>query len=178
MVRNVQGGTGTKSLARKHQNSSTNRLRLSEDEAEVYGFIGKIYGNGMCQIFTNDNEELLGHIRGKMRGHHKRHNLVTATSVVLVGLREWESGKSDKKRNCDIITIYSDNEVEQLREIPSIQIDVILQKRLSSFQSKEDAALAFDYTEDVDDGGDGGGKIEPLESFALAKENEISIDDI
>lgn len=181
MVRNTQGGTGTKSLARKNQNTYTSKLRVSEEAAEVYGYIGKIYGNGMCQIITNNREELLGHIRGKMRGHHKRHNLATANSVVLVGLREWESEKSDRKRNCDIITIYSDNEIEQLQEIPSIQIDYIIQQRLSTFNTKEESKITFDYSADeVMPEHTSESKARPgdQEEFAIAQGEEVSIDDI
>jgi initiation factor 1A len=119
MVKNTFGGTGAKSLARKNENrTSGSKLRLSEDELEIYGCITKLFGNGMCEVYSNDNKRYMGHIRNKHRGKNKRHNTVYQFSMVLVGLREWEN----PHKSCDIIAIYEDCHIEQLKNIPSINI--------------------------------------------------------
>jgi initiation factor 1A len=181
MVRNIQGGTGTKSLARKNQDTgkSYKKLRVSEDPAEIYAYVGKAFGNGMCQIFANDGTEYMGHIRGKMRGQHKRSNLISPMSVVLVGLRVWESETSGKKRNCDIITVYDDNEVEQLTQIPNIHIDDILAKRLtggSSSTSKKGEADLFDRT--AEDDAEVLPDIGKMEEFECVANEQVDIEDI
>ena len=105
MVKNTTGGGRTKGLARKHQkatNSGNSFLRVPECEGEEIALVTKMYGNGMCEIFTNDNIKLIGHIRNKFRGRQKRHNKIEPGNFVLIGLREWES----VKKNCDILTIY------------------------------------------------------------------------
>lgn len=97
MVKNTKGGKGAKSLGRKFQNQPKGGLRESTNELEKYAFISKMFGNGMCQaiiIDENDNEiELIAHIRNKFRGRQKRSNTITANSIVLVGLREFETIK-------------------------------------------------------------------------------------
>jgi len=126
MVKNTTGGTGTKALARKNQSQSSNRIQLSQDPLEVYGYVSKMFGNGMCEITLNDDKKMIGHIRGKFRGKQKRNNLLTVSSMVLVGLRDWEN----PIKNCDIMVIYDDNQVEQMKTMPNIQIEKIVQLKM------------------------------------------------
>ena len=63
-----------------------------------------MYGNGMCQVETQDDKlNLVCHIRGKFRGKNKKHNTIVVNSIVIVGLREWES----TLKNCDLISVIS-----------------------------------------------------------------------
>jgi translation initiation factor IF-1 len=127
MVKNTTGGTGTKGLARKHQNKGQSALRVSTDPLEKYALVTKAFGNGMVEIMTHDPAypRLVGHIRGQMRGKQKRNNLISVNSIVLVGLRGWEN----PVKNCDILSVYDDNEVTQLRQIPSIDLKIIVNAR-------------------------------------------------
>jgi initiation factor 1A len=176
MVKNTTGGTGTKSLARKSQKQNDNKLVLSENELEQYACVTKIYGNNMCEIYTNKNERLMGHIRNKFRGRLKRHNLVTIHSIVLVALRDYEK----PYKNCDIMTIYNDNQIEQLRQIPSINIDHILNIRLTNSGAGggkyDNIDNYIEFSKDATD-------FEPIvssdqEEFKLDEIDEINIDDI
>lgn len=123
MVKNTKGGKGTKGLARKSQNSFASTIRYSQDELEQYACVTKMFGNGMCQITLEDEKTLIGHIRNKFRGRQKRHNTINVFSVVLIGLREWEK----IPKNCDILFIYDDHHLNQLKENPKISINNILQ---------------------------------------------------
>lgn len=127
MVKNITGGTKTKGLARKHQRSAggDGKLRLPENPLEQVACVTKMLGNGMCDITTEKNEQLLGHIRNKFRGRHKRHNLITTTTIVLIGLRDWEN----PYKNCDILTIYSDSQINQLKDNPKIQMNTVINAR-------------------------------------------------
>lgn len=130
MVKNTKGGTGTKSLARKHQNNSaTGKIRLPECELEVFAYVAKMYGNGMCEIITNDNTKLIGHIRNKFKGRHKRHNTIMINMIVLVGLREWES----TPKNCDILYIYDDAHIKLIHDMPSYDISSLLANTNSQY---------------------------------------------
>jgi len=112
MVKNTTGGSGHKAFARKLvTNTKSNSIRLSQNTSELYGTIIKHYGNGMCQVKTQNNTELTCHIRGKFRGRNKKQNLVSINSTVLVGLREWEN----PAKNCDLLEIYDH---EQLHLLP------------------------------------------------------------
>jgi len=129
MVKNTKGGKGAKSLARKTTTpsfASAEKLRLSTDELERYACVTKMFGNGMCEITLNDNTKLVGHIRGAFRGRQKHRNFITVHTIVLVGLREWE----DTRKNCDLLYIYDDNQLEQLRNMPQIDIKNLLQMKI------------------------------------------------
>jgi len=177
MVKNTTGGTGTKGLARKHQSSNFNeKLRLPECDLEKFACITKILGNGMCETFTNDNVRLIGHIRNSFRGKNKRHNMITVNSIVLIGLHEWEK----TPKNCNIMVIYDSNQIEQLRNIPNINIEYVLKLQLAgtTFQSINKASKDFDFVDE-----------EPIDiapqqlpknsiDFEMEEVNQINIDDI
>lgn len=175
MVKNTTGGTGTKGLARKHQYKSDNKLRTPEDSLEKIACVTKMLGNGMCEIFTEDNTKLIGHIRNKFRGKQKRNNLISTFSIVLIGLREWEN----PIKNCDILSLYDDNQVEQLKQIPNIKIDNILQKRFNgTFQSiKVSNDVDFVDTQE-DDISNSIGKQYNIRDFEMEALQDISINDI
>jgi initiation factor 1A len=176
MVKNTTGGTGAKSLARKHQYSkSENKLRLPEESLEQLACVTKMLGNGMCEIYTNDNTRLIGHIRNKFRGKQKRNNLITPNSIILIGLREWEN----PIKNCDVLEMYDDNQVEQLKQIPNIKMDNILQKKFTgAFQSIK-VANEVDFVDNAEeDLYNLVGKQKIPEKFEMGTIDEVDIDDI
>lgn len=170
MVKNTTGGTGTKSLARKNQTQGGSKIQLSEDPLEVYAYVSKMFGNGMCEITLNDERKLIGHIRGKFRGRQKRNNLLTVSSVVLVGIREWEN----PIKNCDIMVIYDDSQVEQMKNMPNIKIDKIIQLRLG-YTNKETATdnISFINEETIEEI-----LHDNKTEFQMEKIDEVDINDI
>jgi initiation factor 1A len=176
MVKNTTGGTGTKSLARKHQSRNDSRLRLSECPDEQYAIVTKMLGNSMCEIRLNNDTKLIGHIRNKFSGRNKRHNLITPMNIVLVGMRDYEK----PAKNCDILTIYDEINVEQLRQMPSIDISHLIHLRNDSVYSgskSKDSDIEFTYDTVDSDAID---KILNAEEheFKMEKIEEIDIDDI
>ena len=70
----------------------------------------------MCHVLCIDGKERLCHIRGKFRGRGKRDNLIGNNSWLLIGLRDWESEKDEKKKqNCDLLEVYSPIDVDRLK---------------------------------------------------------------
>jgi len=121
MVKNTTGGTKTKGLARKHvksANSGGNAVRLPENELEQIVYVNKMLGNGMCEVFNNDDIRLIAHIRNKFKGRHKRSNNITANSYILIGLRDWET----PYKNCDVIFVYDDHHFNTIRNLPHLPI--------------------------------------------------------
>ena len=176
MVKNTTGGTGTKSLARKNQReNSGSTLRLPECDLEKIACVTKMLGNGMCEIYTNDNTKLIGHIRNAFRGKNKRHNLITVHSIVMIGLHEWEK----TPKNCNIMLIYTPNQVEQIKNMPNIKIDhlVSLQLEGASFQKGKRVVNDFDFTEEQIEIAP---QILPKSDidFKLEENEEIDVDDI
>jgi len=181
MVKNSKGGKGAKGIARKSvssSNSSSERLRLAVDVLEQYAIVTKMYGNGMCEIYNNDDTKLIGHIRSKFRGRQKSGNMVLPFSIVLIGLREWEN----PAKNCDILYIYDDNQIEQLKIIPQIKINSILQTRftnMTNILSKAGSSSERDevvFTNDTDE--DAKKLILNTNEFKMEKVDEIDVDDI
>jgi len=118
MVKNTAGGKH-KNQARKFLNApSSSRIRLSTDPDECYALVTKMSGNGMCRVdIAHANSiiyDVCCHIRGKFRSRNKKQNLVSVNSVVLVGLRAWESDT----KSCDLVCIYLDSELSSLPSLP------------------------------------------------------------
>jgi len=142
MGRNTVGGKKGKSMANKslHNNAP---LRLSMDPLEKYACVIKMYGGGMCNVITDDGLSLMAHIRGNMRGCSKRNHFVTPFSIVLIALRPWES----TPKNCDIIVLYSTQDVSSLALIPNIHSSIFYIHNNRSISSNnpshEDIDLLF-----------------------------------
>lgn len=176
MVKNTTGGTGTKGLARKHQNGShEGRLVKPSCELEQICCVTKMLGNGMCEVYTEDNTRLIAHIRNKFRGRQKRHNMISVSSVVMVGLREWEN----PVKNCDIMEIYSDSQIEQIKNIPSIKIDNVMRLRLETHGhvSKEHEDM-LDFVEENESSDILPPNNNFTESFTLNRIDDVDFDDI
>lgn len=184
MVKNTTGGTGTKSLARKHQSKGNNLLRLPECEIELFAVVTKMLGNGRCEVFTNDNRQYSAIIRNKFRGRQKRHNIISINSIVLIGLHDWEN----PVKNSDILSIYNENEIDILLQNPRIDITNLIKKRISGNFNTNAADNNDDvlFTNDIDDDSEEETQINKNknknkkheEEFVLDNSEEIDIDDI
>ncbi len=175
MVRNLAGGTKTKGLARKHQTAGRNtKLRVPEEELEHIVCVTKMLGNGMCEIFTNNNVRLICHIPGKFRGKNKRHNLITPQTIVLVGLREWEK----IPKNCDLLTVYDESHVKELKTIPSIDMDNILKLKNQNIQTGDEGDHEFEFSNKQEEEEEElpMGKVKG--EFKIENTNKVDIDDI
>jgi len=114
MVKNF-GGNKSKGFARKSFAKKEHSLRVSEDDAEVYAQVTKIYGGSVCQVLCIDGTDMICHIRGKFRGRGKRDNLIGNGTWLLVGKREWEREVKGKLLNCDVIEVYNDGDKIKLK---------------------------------------------------------------
>ena len=89
MVKNTFGGSSHKKFARKNTvGPKSNKLRVSDDEGEVYAIVTKMLGNNMFHCYCIDDTIRLGHIRGKFTGRGKRDNMVEGGKWVLIGF-DW-----------------------------------------------------------------------------------------
>jgi translation initiation factor 1A len=133
MVRNNKGGKKGKNVGRKHIVGSIAQksIRLPEEEGEIYAGVTKMLGNGRVEVKCLDNKNRQCVIRQKFRGRGKRDNTIDIATWVLVGIRDWETVKEGKMGNCDLLTVYTQNEVENYLKKSDIDWSV-----LSSIEDK------------------------------------------
>lgn len=181
MVKNTQGGSKHKHMARKHINApKTNKLRVSEDIGEIYAIVTKMLGNGMFHCHCIDDVPRLGHIRGKFSGRGKRDNKVEDGKWVLIGLREWDisSEKSSlltktnvKIQKCDLLEVYSDSDKHRLKETISEKWSILdtndVSKKIMG-EYEEDNNVVFGNDRDFD-------RERLLEEMASSKLEKISL---
>jgi initiation factor 1A len=121
MVKNKTGGNKGKKFGRKHLggNSFNAKLRISQEEDEVYACVTKLLGNGMCHVNCLDSKSSTKNrlciIRNKFRGRGKRDNNLVMGTYVLVGVRSWETIKEGSIEKCDLIEVYNQSEVTRLK---------------------------------------------------------------
>ena len=133
MVKNTTGGGGNKKFARKHAangaSKSGNKLRISEDEGELYAVCTKNLGNNMFHAIATDGITYLVHIRGKFSGRGRRDNTVAGGVWVLIGLRPWSNadqiGEKKKMQQCDLLEVYSEQDKTRLKDAVVIDWDVL-----------------------------------------------------
>lgn len=113
MVKNQNGGNKGKKMGRKFLSAPIDkRIRLAEEEGEIYGVVTKLLGNGMFYVNDIDGKERLVVMRNKFRGRGKRDNSVAQGGWVLIGEREFESCAKPKH---DLLEVYNDNEKNKMK---------------------------------------------------------------
>lgn len=123
MVRNTQGGSKTKSKARKNMtgDSSAAPVRYPDDELEFIAYVNKCFGDCRFEVILSNGEKTICVIRGKHKGRNRRDNCVVVGALVLVGLREWENPKTSS----DLICIYSTFDIDIIRRNPALNLSLL-----------------------------------------------------
>ena len=135
MVKNTSGGSKHKGFARKNVvKKDNNVLRVSEDEAEVYAQVTKIFGGASCQVTNLNGDQMLCHIRGKFKGRSKRNSFISMGSIILVGFRHYETPNYTV---CDLLEVYTAHEVTSITSLPSFNISSLLSNDASASSADE-----------------------------------------
>ena len=117
MVKNKNGGNRHKKMARKNVRTTFNkRVRKAKDADEIYAKVEKMYGGGHASVICNDGRERLLVISKKFGGRNKRDNHVKEGSYLLVGKRSWQLLGDGKKEKVDLLEVYSNANVDELRK--------------------------------------------------------------
>jgi hypothetical protein len=95
-------------------------LRVAECEEEKYAIVKKIYGGDMCEVLCQDNVVRIAIIRGKFSGGKgKRQNIITVSTLLLVGLRSWATVTHGSLEKTDVLEVYSSIEYDLLSSMSS-----------------------------------------------------------
>jgi initiation factor 1A len=143
MVKNKTGGNKAKSFARKNENhfSDSDKLRLPVEDGELFAIVTNVFGASMCSVSTSNGLNLIAHIRKKFTGRAKRNHFIFKNSIILIGLRSWES----THKNCDVLEIYSPSDIAQLKLFPLFPFHDSSDSFDSSF-SFSSSSSSFDFT--------------------------------
>ena len=153
MVKNTSGGTKTKGLARKHMTQDAGggggggALRVPTNSLEQIVIVTKMLGNGMCEVFNNDDVRLIAHIRNKFKGRHRRSNDISVNSYILIGLRDWEN----PFKNCDVLFVYDHSHFSTLSTNPSFHIQHLIARNSSNDFKSISHNLDFDFDNSTHD---------------------------
>jgi initiation factor 1A len=152
MVKNTFGGNKHKSQARKFTNvKSSNKLRIAEEEGEIYSVVTNMLGNGMFYAYGIDQRKRLGHIRGKFSGRGKRDNIVEIGKWVLLGEREWDINKQKDDNQiikCDLLEVYNDLDKERLKDTVSEEWSVLISQNPQEKTNRKDELFEFSTEKD------------------------------
>jgi translation initiation factor IF-1 len=142
MVKNTQGGSKHKGLARKIVNASANNhnIRLPQEDGECFARVISMLGNGMCSVkILQNNGTLLDNavcqIRGKFRGKHKSQNIVSRDAFILVGMRELSGGAA-----CDLLEIYHESSLPFILSYSHLT-HLLLSNPISNHNSSDDISF-------------------------------------
>tara|TARA_Y100000741_G_C18247695_1_gene556124 strand:+ start:1107 stop:1652 length:546 start_codon:yes stop_codon:yes gene_type:complete len=152
MVKNKKGGNRHKKMASKNNQPMTRqKLRIAkEKDGEMYAIVTKVFGNGMCEVYCNDEVIRLLIIRRKFKGRNRRDNSVTLNGLLLVGIREWEVVAPKKKPKCDLLFVYNDYHKDELKRKDGFNEKMLWQiDGKKAVEEQEDGGVLF--THDIDD---------------------------
>jgi len=145
MVKNQKGGNKSKKMGRKFISAPVDRkIRLSQEDGEIYAVVTKNLGNGMFYANDCEGKERLCIMRRKFKGRGKRDNNVVLGCWVLIGEREFESCAKPK---CDLLEVYNDIEKQKLKKSG----DPIFSLLISDYDTKTDGDNITDDFEFAND---------------------------
>ena len=166
MVKNNTGGNKAKRQGRKFVGTVSSKLRVAIEEGEIYAVVIKHFGNAMMDVLCIDGIQRICVIRNKFRGRGKRDNCVNVGNWILIGKREWEIVDSYKKEKCDLLEVYNQSDVEQLKKLPNNW--KILTAAIETEEPQDDNVLFTNKNNEYD-------KSENIEDFS--GNNIVSIQD-
>ena len=125
MVKNA-GGNKSKKVARKNVSSTTTHdVRRATDSNEMYASVTKIYSAQRCGVIGADGNTYQCNVRGKFLKNKRSGDGLGPGCWVLIGFYDWEV-RSDGKKNCDLLEIYSAVEKDKLKQFEPQNLSVLL----------------------------------------------------
>jgi hypothetical protein len=153
MVKNTVGGKKGKMMANKNGSGSgsgssgSKHLRLVEEPGiEMMVCVTKVFGGGLFEVIDNDELKYRAFLRGKMKGHNKRHNLVALFSILLVAKRI-----DTDPNKCDILFVYDSHDIQFMALNPTLKIHNLLSFHNNHSFSNDNTTNIYNTNNDSDD---------------------------
>jgi len=143
MVKNVKGGSGHKSQARKFvAPKALSKTRLVTEEGEQYAYVTNKSGGENCVVICQDDVSRRCVIRGKFRSSRgKRDNFISKGTWVLVGIRDWASSSNAV---CDLLEVYNENDKTKLKTIPGVNWNKFISHDMECSNSTSKDSSGYD----------------------------------
>lgn len=137
------GGKKTKGKARKNIRKPKifNSEELKKIDGQEYAFVTKKLGDNRYTILCYDKVSRLGILRGSL----KRGPKLGINNMVLVSIRGFQDDK------CDIIAIYTSEEVDKLIGFNEILPSFAREGKMSSSRPQEESVIQIGKDIDSDD---------------------------
>lgn len=132
MVKNKKGGSGHKRMAKKHAGDDTFRQRKLREpnKGELFACVTRVNGGNVFEVLCNDKVNRQMIVRKKFRGRNKRHNAISVGTIVIVGLREWEVLSLKRKEKVDLLEVYNQGQMDQLKMLKSLNKEILPEKEV------------------------------------------------
>jgi initiation factor 1A len=184
MVRNKVGGNRAKKYARKSMAPVSNKkLRVAENEDEIYAICTKMLGNCQIEVMCLDGRLRLCFIRKKFTGKNKHNNIIRVGTWIMCGLRSWESSSTSRLEKVDLLEIYTDIEKDKLMQTTNTNFAVLKKQEHELFTLNNDGNDNLDNIVDFTNHDDEGSmemlpKKNETSSGLNLDDDEIDFDDI
>jgi len=180
MGKNKFGGNKAKKMARKHNIPVERKTRFQKEEGEIYGCCNKIHGGGQIQVMCIDGIERLCFIRKKFKGRGKKDNIINIGTIVLIGMREFETVSENKLQKSDLLEVYSAIDKYNLEQHhPTLQWDRFTSVGVVDTFQDTDTSKTIEFTEQEELTTSPIVALEaPLSEALCSSEEDIDVDDI
>ena len=126
---------------------------------------------------NSDYVSRLGIIRRRFKGRNKHHNRIMIGTILLVGLREWETSTKGKREKCDVLEVYNIKDVGALKKDRNFDDELLKMIEAQNGGEPDSGNWEFDYKEaDIMFGS--GENEEGDDDAGSSSGGEINIDDI
>jgi hypothetical protein len=103
----------------------------------------------MADVLCNDGKRRLLVIRRRFKGRNKRDNNVAIDKILLVGMREWEVIAEKKKQKVDLLYVYNDEDIHDLKNDSNLNSDILPDKyKLSEGDNPFDITNKKDWSKE------------------------------
>jgi initiation factor 1A len=177
MVKNKTGGSRHKKQARKNVNAPVSmRLRIPKEEGEILAKVMKLFGNGMAEVLCEDKVTRLLIIRKRFKGRNKRDNNIAVNKVLLVGRRLWEVVNPKKKQKVDLLYVYSDGQIDDLRQKVNVSSVILPDGVEEEEESAYDLSSKNDWKDEKNKTILGDKKVTQTENIKISKKDDFDLD--
>jgi len=139
-----KGGNKAKKGARKNVRRKTyslNDLKPSIEDNQQYGYVTEKYGDGRFQVMCYDKVSRMGIVRGTIK---KKTRLVSG-GFVLLSMRDFEDSK------CDIIYVYTEDDIDKLIKSNSVEESFAKEGKLSAEQDFDTGSANLESGIEIND---------------------------